>query len=77
MHLTLTRAELTELTGLRQSTRIQEWLIKRGWVFEAPARRGDVPKVARSYFEARMSGQHQASNGRVGPRLSFMTGGPR
>lgn len=69
--LTLDRAELVNLTGMKQPKRMCEWLTARGWVFEPPARRGDVPKVDRAYYLARMSGQKPAPR-RTGPRLDFM-----
>ena len=77
MSLVLTRAELRELTGLSQAKRITRWLESRGWVFEPPARRGDIPKVDRSYYLARMSARPAKSDRLTGPRLSFMTGGAR
>ena len=77
MSLILTRAELCELTGLSQAKRITRWLESRGWVFEPPARRGDIPKVDRSYYLARMSARPANSDRLTGPRLSFMTGGTR
>lgn len=55
--LVLTRDDLRALTGYRQTTRQIAWLTSRGWIFEPPARRGDHPKVARAYYDARMSGQ--------------------
>jgi len=69
--LTLDRAELENLTGLTQPKRMAAWLTTRGWVFEPPQRRGDVPKVDRAYYAAKMSGQ-QPTQRRVGPRLDFM-----
>ncbi len=71
MNITLDRAELVNLTGMKQPKRMAEWLTGRGWVFEPPARRGDIPKVDRAYYLARMSGQ-QAAPRRTGPRLDFM-----
>jgi hypothetical protein len=69
--LTLTAAELQELTGAKRPKRIASWLDDRGWVYEPPARRGDVPKVDRTYYLARMSGQAPGPK-RIGPRLDFM-----
>ena len=69
--LTLTAAELHELTGAKRPKRIASWLDDRGWVYEPPARRGDVPKVDRTYYLARMSGQVSGPK-RIGPRLDFM-----
>lgn len=71
MTLTLTKEELQDLTGLKQPKRMTEWLRDRGWVFEPSSRRGDVPKVDRAYYLARMSGQRQAPR-RTGPQLDFM-----
>lgn len=53
----LTRADLEALTGTVQPKRMCAWLGSRGWVFEPPARRGDIPKVSRAYHDARLSGQ--------------------
>lgn len=54
--LLLTAEELTALTGLRQVKRMCTWLSGRGWVFEPPRARGDIPKVDRAYYLAKMSG---------------------
>ena len=72
--LTLTADELQALTGYRQPARMVEWLTARGWIFEPPARRGDVPKVGRAYAEARMAGQQPAPAGqrRVAPSAAWM-----
>lgn len=70
--ITLTKLELANLTGTVQPARMVKWLTARGWVFEAPARRGDIPKVDRGYYKARMSGQ-VATQRRRGPNLDFMT----
>ena len=55
--LTLTHAELTALTGLKQAKKITAWLTDRGWIFELSRGRGVVPAVDRIYYKARMSGQ--------------------
>lgn len=55
--LLLTAEELQILTGTKQPKRMCDWLKERGWVFEAPSRRGELPKVDRGYYAARMSGQ--------------------
>lgn len=52
----LLRPELEALTDTKQPKRMCAWLTARGWVFEPPQRRGEVPKVARAYHDARMSG---------------------
>lgn len=71
--LHLTRDDLVALTGYEQPKRMCAWLRTRGWVYEAPARRGDVPKVARAYHDARMSGTLVAGGlRRDGPHLDFM-----
>jgi hypothetical protein len=69
--LLLTRLELEQLTGTKQAKRMCAWLQVRGWVHEAPARRGDVPKVLRAYCDARLSGLKPAEK-RIGPRLDWM-----
>jgi hypothetical protein len=75
--LLLTREELLELTSTRQPKRMAAWLKSRGWVFEPAARKGDIPKVDRCYYLARMSGQRVAGPGARKPavRLDFMTQG--
>lgn len=72
--LVLSREELEALTGLRQPKRMCEWLEQRTWVFEAPCRRGELPKVDRAYYLARMSGQQAKAARNVGPQLDFMMG---
>jgi hypothetical protein len=69
--LLLTRNELEALTGTRQPKRMAGWLVARGWFFEPAARCGDVPKVDRAYYLARMSGQKPSPH-RKGPALDFM-----
>jgi hypothetical protein len=54
--ITLTRRELVSLTGLSQPKRMAEWLRERQWVFEELHGR-DIPKVDRTYYLNRMSGQ--------------------
>lgn len=54
--ITLTHAELTAITGLKQKARMAKWLGDRGWVFEPPRRRGELPVVDRAYYLGRMSG---------------------
>ncbi len=58
--LTLTRAELKQLTGFMQAPKIASWLTSHGWVFELPGGRGAFPKVDRAYYLARMAGQGAA-----------------
>jgi Domain of unknown function (DUF4224) len=62
--LLLTRAELEQLTDTVQAKRMCAWLTVRGWAFEPPARRGEIPKVARSYHDARMNGRPLADSTR-------------
>ena len=57
----LTRAELVALTDTKQPKRMIAWLTARGWQFEEPAKRGEVPKVDRAYYLARMAGQKAPS----------------
>lgn len=64
--------ELARLTGYSQPARQCAWLASRGWVFEAPARRGDHPKVAQAYYDARMSGQRPQPE-RQRPSIDWMT----
>ena|SRR6059036_594102 len=72
--LLLTRGELEALTSTKQPKRMAHWLATRGWVFEPAARRGDVPKVDRAYYFARMCGQrYAAAPDRPRVRLDFMT----
>jgi len=66
----LTRVELVQLTGYTQPARMVTWLKSKDWVFEAPIRRADIPKVDRAYYAARMSGQSTGSQ-RQAPRLEF------
>lgn len=70
--LHLTRDDLMALTGYEQPKRMCAWLQARDWIFEPPARRGDVPKVARAYHDARMAGAHPTGTRREGPHLEFM-----
>lgn len=67
----LSRAELEALTGMQRPSAMMRVLTARNWVFEPPAKRGDVPKVARAYFDARMSGKPMPAAPRVGPRLDI------
>lgn len=72
--MVLTAPELTQLTGTMQAKRQCAWLTEREWVFEAPARRGQTPKVDRLYYQARMSGQQVAAGAREKPRLGLFGG---
>lgn len=64
--------ELQALTGYRTRSKIVDWLTRRHWVFEPPDRKGDIPKVARAYFDARMSGQIPTER-RIRPNLDWLT----
>jgi hypothetical protein len=68
----LSRGELTALTGMAQPKRMCAWLTARGWVFEQPGRRGDIPKVSRAYRDARLMGQ-QPGSVKKRADYSFMT----
>lgn len=71
--LLLTRQELRELTGFSMPSKMTAWLESRAWVFEPPCKSGEVPKVDRTYYLARMSGQTPAPR-RSGPKLDWMFG---
>jgi hypothetical protein len=71
--LHLTREQLEQLTGTVQPKRMCDWLDARHWVFELPARRGDIPKVARAYHDARMSGQPITGTTRRRAKTEWMT----
>lgn len=70
--LHLSHEQLCSLTGYSQPARQCAWLKSRGWVFEPPAKRGDGPKVAIAYHDARMSGAAPAPNARRRPNLDWM-----
>lgn len=70
--LLLTRDELRELTGFAKPSKMTEWLQARDWVFEPSCKRGEVPKVDRAYYLARMSGQAPGPK-RHRPNLEWMT----
>lgn len=53
MSLLLTPEELFELTGLQQHAAQRRWLESNGWRYEIDVR--GRPKVARAYFERKMS----------------------
>lgn len=71
----LTRAELQHLTDRRQAAAMAAWLHRHNWVYERGDRPGDLPKVSRAYFDARMSGTPMPGQQRSGPRVDFFTGG--
>lgn len=66
--LLLTKEELSALTGTKQAKRMHAWLEARGWVFEPGWRRGDIPRVDRSYYLDRMAGRITTLR-RVEPRF--------
>lgn len=69
----MAREELFALTGTMQPKRMCVWLEARSWAYEPPARRGDIPKVLRSYRDARLSGLQPYRMKKA--NYSFMTGG--
>ncbi|MGQ2956586.1 DUF4224 domain-containing protein [Agrobacterium sp.] len=69
----MSREELGALTGTLQPKRMCAWLEARGWVYEPPARRGDIPKVLRAYRDARLSGIQPERKRKA--NYSFMTAG--
>jgi hypothetical protein len=69
----MSRDELGALTGTLQPKRMCAWLESRGWVYEPPARRGDIPKVLRAYRDARLSGIQPGHKRKA--NYSFMTAG--
>ena len=71
MSLLLTAQDLRELTGFSKPSKMTSWLENRAWVFEPPLKRGEVPKVSRAYFLARMSGQAPGPR-RARPNLDWM-----
>ena len=52
--LFLSRPDLVELTGSKRVGLMIGWLKSRGWVFEQPSKRGQIPCVSRHYFYQRM-----------------------
>lgn len=73
----LTRDELVALTGRSQPAAMVRWLHRHNWVYEAPDRRGDIPKVARAFFDAKMTGAPLPSaTRRSGPRVDFFNASP-
>lgn len=69
----MSRDELGALTGTKQPKRMSAWLDARGWAYEPPARRGDIPKVLRAYRDARLSGLQPDRTKKA--NYSFMTAG--
>ncbi len=67
----MSRDELLALTGTKQPKRMCAWLEARNWAHEPPARRGEIPRVLRSYRDARMSSVTPARERRAD--YSFMT----
>lgn len=52
--LLLSHPDLVALTGCKRVGSMIGWLNERGWVFEQPNKRGQVPCVSRLYFLQRM-----------------------
>lgn len=59
----LSREELEELTGFVRAAKQIEWLRANGWRFAEDSQRR--PKVARSYFEARLGGVQREPEARA------------
>lgn len=74
--LLLSRTELEALTGRRQVAAMVEWLHRHNWVYEAPDGRGDIPKVSRAYFDAKMAGTPLPGARRAAPRVDFFNRSP-
>ncbi len=70
----LTREHLAALTGTKQPKRMCAWLTERGWAFEPPRGRADIPKVDQEYYSAKMSGKVTAGPVRSKPRLNCFGG---
>ena len=71
---TLSREQLQQITGYEQPKRMCAWLDAHGWLYIAPTRRGEIPKVGRAYADARLAGQtpDRPRERRAGPRIDFM-----
>ena len=76
----LTETELSELTGYVYRSRQIDWLRRHNWKFEVNAQQ--KPKVARSYFDARLGVatgrqeiEHTSSDDR--PNFKAIMGGRR
>lgn len=69
----MSREELATLTGTKQPKRMCAWLEARSWAHEPPSRRGDIPKVLRTYRDARLSGLRPERMKKA--NYSFMTAG--
>lgn len=68
----LTRDEIEELTGAKTAAAQCRWLDMKNWIYETDTK--GRPKVARAYFDARMTGAPLPGQRRNGPRLGFMLG---
>ena len=68
-NLLLQNVEVQELTGFKLPSRQVQWLHAGGWIYETD--RHGRPRIARSYFDARMSGQ-TSSGRRDTPRVEFL-----
>lgn len=72
MSILLTREEIEDLTDAKTATAQCRWFEVRNWIYETDAK--GRPKVARAYFDARMTGAPLPGQRRNGPRLGFMLG---
>lgn len=68
MSLTLSPAELQDLTGYKRPAGQREWLIERRWLFEVDGK--GRPKVSRSYAESKLGGQPEPSKRQWQPDFS-------
>lgn len=66
--LTLTPAELHDITGYWRPLGQRGWLKERAWVFECDAR--GRPKVLRAYAESKMGGTPEAKPAQWEPDFS-------
>jgi hypothetical protein len=67
--LVLSRDELQQVTGLKRPSAMCKWLDDHGWPYEAPMRAGEMPIVAREYFQRRLVEPGAVPVGRKLPRL--------
>ncbi|RDV00122.1 DUF4224 domain-containing protein [Trinickia dinghuensis] len=72
----LSKKELEELTGFVRSAKQIEWLRANGWRFAEDSQRR--PKVACSYFEARLgamqSAREESQTAAIRPRFEALRG---
>lgn len=72
MSILLTREEVEDLTDAKTGAAQCRWLDVRNWIYETDSK--GRPKVARAYFDMRMTGAPMPGQRRNGPRLGFMLG---